>query len=1216
MASNENFSDNQTVQNVRESFENGIVAANGITPSQVSAPGIWDAFWKGDTRTSADMLGVEINAARIKQLYGNNEGKFDIGKFNQAVKGETFSKQLEQLTSIVTLAQSGTGIGMEGFISGEQLSEVLSSMIQSDTKNKGADARMQIAQWGAMLATKGFVSADTMKIIADELGIFTINEQVNEGKKPSSLSDFGVNTLEQAQAVSSYAAIIQKAAGDIISTNLGKGVIVETSKIMDNIKSLESRLEGQSFEQQQQIIENERKMYSSQTFVDPVMISCLNDLSSEITAAGARENIKKQIKGNAEKYSRKAVKKALSNVDNLTGSQAVSMANNLDMRILTGMSLAEMGVKFSSNQIQFSSTENNHIPRVEVGGAQYELSLADLIDMGIVKSDNITVVNKGKDNSSYMLEINVNGTNREIVVDAASLPSDFTTSEKYRAVVETIAEQVSTKENINRGSLDYGNILSKFSVAANSAEINPLGISAETRIHSIKEGHFSGKLLQLSYFDAFVMEQGLQNFFNSNSGYGSMEDFFNDLKSAENFDKLSPVSKKIIEKLSTEKFIGMEAQEGIADRIKFLADNLNEINDQISSVQKSVKDFINNMSEKGIKGIDVVNILHECLVMGKTTTLADGTEISIKVSEGQQTDWLMSFMYEYVKASDMWGKGGSFSASQSEAISAFLSGQDIALGMGGGKTPIGTEATIIHRILFGDNARCEILVGNEDLDNFTKGDAKDMFDLFGLQTVQSKQFRNADGSWNIDGLLAAYQEANTVVVMSPTDRGFLKAEAAAKGGETALKINTALNSVTNMVIDEVHKVAQNQVSTVISNGNTSPTLEEITRAMKYAEVLDYKTILDRMSDIKNEQSGRNSENLGAEGAELGTKILIGDEEVSVAMFRTEAEALAYKDKNVVAVIQSGPVAEKIMLLGNANELIKKSVGEDFNASEFESMIKGLFATDAVGGFADTPKGIKPVGTDGPQMNMVPSDYYIQMGVLLKRNMTNMNEIMAAFAQISKTSMSVSNKDITAGVRGIIRGMTGTAEGYEPHIKNITGSERVYSISGENFDYKDNDLDPLDFTGNRDAKQAAIVDKMVNLLGDIEITDSFTEKSDGKGGKVKMVANDEFDNFLFLAKDASTIGIIREALQETVTVTIDGQAQTMKLYDLLSLYGIEVYEFTNRTGKWNSAENATTNLETIQESLSDVAKDYTKRRLIIANEFGMTGIDFQGFFNNF
>ena len=99
-----------------------------------------------------------------------------------------------------------------------------------------------------------------------------------------------------------------------------------------------------------------------------------------------------------------------------------------------------------------------------------------------------------------------------------------------------------------------------------------------------------------------------------------------------------------------------------------------------------------------------------------------------------------------------------------------------------------------------------------------------------------------------------------------------------------------------------------------------------------------------MSDIKNEQSGRNSENLGAEGAELGTKILIGDEEVSVAMFRTEAEALAYKDKNVVAVIQSGPVAEKIMLLGNANELIKKSVGEDFNASEFESMIKGLFAT--------------------------------------------------------------------------------------------------------------------------------------------------------------------------------------------------------------------------------------------------------------------------------
>jgi hypothetical protein len=94
---------------------------------------------------------------------------------------------------------------MEGFISDENITAVLSSMVQDG----GSEARMMIAQWGAMLAQNGLADADTMKIIITQL--------IPSGQTTLSLSDFGVSTVEQSQELGCYLAMIQQAAGRTVS---------------------------------------------------------------------------------------------------------------------------------------------------------------------------------------------------------------------------------------------------------------------------------------------------------------------------------------------------------------------------------------------------------------------------------------------------------------------------------------------------------------------------------------------------------------------------------------------------------------------------------------------------------------------------------------------------------------------------------------------------------------------------------------------------------------------------------------------------------------------------------------------------------------------------------------------------------------------------------------------------------------------------------------
>ncbi|MDD4166762.1 MAG: hypothetical protein PHN29_07035, partial [Endomicrobiaceae bacterium] len=381
----------KAVSAITAAISEGRTAAAGITPSQVKVPTVADAFWNGDTRTSAKMLGVEINAARIVQLYGT-EGKFDINKFLDKVKNaegaQAFSQELEILTSVISLR--GAGVNMEGFISDKDITAVLSSMVQDG----GSEARMLIAQWGAMLAQNGLADADTMKVIITQL--------IPSGQTTLSLSDFGVSTVEQAQELGFYLAMIQQAAGRTVSKQKKLGIFTiekitvetisvlndvlnEIKKINDKYSEIQTKLNAQSLEKQQQTIDDEKRtLENTDSAGDQILLAYLNKLSVE--------NQIRQLKD----YNKSAIEEAL----NVVGFMSVQVINNLleagfdftDIQALTGLSVSDMFDKqlLVDNILRM---KGGSISDISIGNRNQTLTISDIIDLGVLSVDAITAVN-------------------------------------------------------------------------------------------------------------------------------------------------------------------------------------------------------------------------------------------------------------------------------------------------------------------------------------------------------------------------------------------------------------------------------------------------------------------------------------------------------------------------------------------------------------------------------------------------------------------------------------------------------------------------------------------------------------------------------------------------------------------------------------------------------------------------------------------------------
>jgi hypothetical protein len=542
----------------------------------------------------------------------------------------------------------------------------------------------------------------------------------------------------------------------------------------------------------------------------------------------------------------------------------------------------------------------------------------------------------------------------------------------------------------------------------------------------------------------------------------------------------------------------------------------------------------------------------------------------------------------------------SLRPSQSEMVAHFQHNDNVAVGMGGGKTISIAIDAVMTRVLMGRDANIEILVGNEDLDNYAAAGkaARKLFESLGMKAAKIDDYKPEGRDTDLDGLRGIYNDPDTVVIMSPTTRGHLKNEAISKGGAQGKLLNDVLNSVKRVIADEIHLWALTRTASVIGGDNKPPEMYMVDRAVEIGNVINVPAIYAAML-----AAGKNS----VTEAKITMPELGENREVRVLRFKTEQELQEKVQNNSlsgdwIAVVGEQSASLKVKMSDKLrDDLIAKikpwSEKDGYNSEgRLNSIIMGLFSGSENGGMqiSSEDRTVKPVGPTGIQENMVINDIYRQLGFTLrlglegkmgKMSESELKSFMQNSTKTSKTSMQTSLAAIYSGARDVVMvGASGTVDGLQQLIINRTGAATVYNITGEKAG-----VEMFKAAWNLDGKGG---EGQMSILG--QQLKAAIENGDFKG----------LDNFLFLAKTQASFEMIRLAIEEN--------------YDLLTKpikeggLELEIYEFTDRQGKWTDSKGT---LVPNEESLSVLAGKTEKKRLIIANEMGATGIDYQGNFVN-
>ncbi|MDR2437361.1 MAG: hypothetical protein LBD17_04775, partial [Endomicrobium sp.] len=214
-------------------------------------------------------------------------------------------------------------------------------------------------------------------------------------------------------------------------------------------------------------------------------------------------------------------------------------------------------------------------------------------------------------------------------------------------------------------------------------------------------------------------------------------------------------------------------------------DNREFSDNEIKDISKMVGSIVDNFSKgifnpediKYLRDVGVANFvkafLNGCIAdrdsKGKVTKFNDGTldllrSLVLNMEKNnlkeESANLLKIFMIE---ANTMVNYG--LRPSQAEMVSHFQNNDNVAVGMGGGKTISIAIDAVITRVLMGKDANIEILVGNEDLNNYAaRGKAaKKFFDSLGMKAVKIDDFKPEGEDTNLDGLKAAYSDPDTIV---------------------------------------------------------------------------------------------------------------------------------------------------------------------------------------------------------------------------------------------------------------------------------------------------------------------------------------------------------------------------------------------------------------------------------------------------------------------
>ncbi|MDP8298092.1 MAG: glycosyltransferase family 4 protein [Candidatus Orphnella occulta] len=528
-------------------------------------------------------------------------------------------------------------------------------------------------------------------------------------------------------------------------------------------------------------------------------------------------------------------------------------------------------------------------------------------------------------------------------------------------------------------------------------------------------------------------------------------------------------------------------------------------------------------------------------------------------------EFLRVFIEQAVILSETFGPNKALHPAQVEMLSAMLRGASVGLAMSSGKTIAALADLVIHRIIQGKKASLEILDASGNVTNYTENpDAIKLLKWFGMEFYNvSEGYKDS----KVLEIIDAYDKADVIKVVDPTTRGHLRIMAIANQNQQLLK---ALDSVTRVIVDEIHKWLLAETSTVMGDGGKPLNRSEIKRMQRLYEALEGAVLVGK------------KETVVFDNIEFEYKRVQGRDAYEELLVTVNSAK-----KNVIVEYRATEGGKREFYFSDSALKVLASAKGEYLPHQIASLLRGMVTEVTAGGLRlANVKGkyhVKPMSGEGKaQLNMILRDVNLQLGFAFKTGSwkdairpkginsakgDNLTDNVGKWVEVSETTLQTSLTAIYGNTHAKMSGMSGTVLGLQQLMLNRIGSE-TYDISSER-------LDPKSFT---------VMEKDVTVKSLIE----------------KM---GEYDNLLLAAKEEVSLLELRKIV---IDLAREGK---------LSEYSI--YEFANRETpmSYNRDKN---DWESFKGDINKLAKDFgTKekptKRIFLVNEQGMTGVDYQGKF---
>ncbi len=834
--------------------------------TQAKAPGLWQAFVNGDTRTSSDMIEPIMSAASVIQQYGvkTKDGfyKFDTTKFTEQIKEVKTVAELNTMLKQVIIAAmiSQQGIGQDGFFTGSDLTDVVASVdtIENITQQQ---LNMQIAQFGAMLKNTG--------LAANKNGM--LNTVVNKlsGLK---LSDFGIETFSQLQELNAYVEIMQSAGVQLSVSN-------EIKEIRDNIAGIEAELKGKTFEEQQKIVQAKLKtlqdrqtelqnakdaLAAARTMMDSagamasldssyefalsqaqsrvnaaakealtqfetIMLDYLNNSSANIEGEIQREQIKSQIK-QLTGYKKSAISKALSNIDNLSLTAiSVLQASGFDftnIKMLTGStgvldvvsaSVLKAKIETLSGDVSIidmdtiqngvsdanSASVNNLIVRET-------LTIQDLITIGVLSVNNmnkVTFTEKG-----LILSFEYSGKTYEIKFSRAGV-NELNNSSATREYAEKIialekaAKEIELprlNEELNNAKRELASLQNEQSEAESIRKLQEKILNLETTI-SLATGTNSS---------AISVEKAKAG---GSEAFGEVIELSakGEIKGAQ--AKMTEVFREMAEKYwdnFDEAIVSVFGNQ--AEAIDFIKKGIaNKHSSKWQEIRKAMEDTITKGNSEYKLTYQDQLALH--LKFLELQLIANGADIITIGKEYDSAKFIVDGKGDFAGYGALTLKQSTGKSTIDQALLVIQNhfGNISAVQAGGGKSLANDMAFGMYFDMYTDAHIAEYMgAGTNDTTQFVKSDDNAVMQaLLGIEFVDGSELYSKK---DFNAIMQKYNSTGrTVIAFALSDRAFVEVEAVKNKG-----LYDSLNNVAMRVFDEADVAALSTQSFINSSGGT------------------------------------------------------------------------------------------------------------------------------------------------------------------------------------------------------------------------------------------------------------------------------------------------------------------------------------------------------------------------------------------------------------